>query len=202
MTHADRNARTSRRRFLRGAYAATTVTAMGDRSGFEWSDPPKFNPIDQFVADKWQRMKIEPSQVCTDLEFVRRVYLDLTGLPPTAEQVKAFTTDVRHSQVKRDALIDSLIGSPEFIEFCRDESNRPHAQQMFNRWFAIAVPSFGRPGSLGDGRAVELGLRSRTSGEMLEVFLEAMREFTTRVGLELPEADQFGLELSENGPKA
>ncbi|MGI9244401.1 MAG: DUF1549 and DUF1553 domain-containing protein, partial [Verrucomicrobiales bacterium] len=100
-----------------GAYAATTVTAMGDRSGFEWSDPPQFNAIDGFVAEKWQRMKTLPSQVCTDIDFVRRIYLDLTGLPPTPEQVQAFLSDVEHSQVKRDALIDSLIGSPEFIEF-------------------------------------------------------------------------------------
>ena len=35
-------------------------------------------------------MKIEPSGVCTDAEFIRRIQLDLTGLPPTADQVKAF----------------------------------------------------------------------------------------------------------------
>jgi len=85
---------------------------------------------------------------------------------------------------------------PEFIEFCGDESNRPHAQQMFNRWFAIAVRSFGRPGTLGDGRAVELGLRSKTAGEMLDEFVNAMDAFAARVGIELPEADEYGLELS------
>ena len=84
-----------------GAYAATTVTAMGDRSGFEWIDPPSFNPIDSLVAEKWKRMKILPSEISTDLDFVRRIHLDLTGLPPAVEKVKSFLADPRHSQVKR-----------------------------------------------------------------------------------------------------
>ena len=99
-----------------GAYAATTVTVMGDRSGFAWQEPPTFNKIDEFVAAKWKRMKILPSDLCSDSEFIRRVYLDLTGLPPSPEQLLAFTADKRETQVKRNAIIDSLIGSPEFVD--------------------------------------------------------------------------------------
>ena len=99
-----------------GAYAATTLTVMGDRSGFVWEQPPAYNTIDELVAAKWQRMKILPSGLCTDAEFLRRVYLDLTGLPPTADEVRAFLADTRDTRVKRDELIDQLIGSPEFVE--------------------------------------------------------------------------------------
>jgi len=63
-----------------GNYAATTLTVMGDRTGFVWQDPPAWGKIDEFVAAKWKRMKIAPSELCTDLEFIRRIYLDLTGL--------------------------------------------------------------------------------------------------------------------------
>ncbi|HTN77522.1 MAG TPA: DUF1549 domain-containing protein, partial [Pirellulaceae bacterium] len=66
-----------------GAYAATTIIVMGDRSGFEWKEPPTQNYIDQHVYRKLQRVKILPSELCTDAEFIRRVYLDLTGLPPS-----------------------------------------------------------------------------------------------------------------------
>jgi WD40 repeat protein len=76
-----------------GNYAATTLTVMGDRDGFVWKEPPAWGKVDELVAAKWKRMKIEPSDICTDLEFVRRVYLDLTGLPPSPEQVSAFTED-------------------------------------------------------------------------------------------------------------
>ena len=68
-----------------GAYAATTLTVMGDRDGFEWTAPPVYNHIDELVDAKLQRMKIAASGLCTDEEFLRRVYLDLTGLPPTAD---------------------------------------------------------------------------------------------------------------------
>lgn len=100
-----------------GSYAATTLTAMGDRSGFAWQEPPAWNRIDELTAAKWQRMKILPSELCTDAEFIRRVSLDLTGLPPTSAEVQAFLADARDVRVKRAELIDRLIGSPAFVEY-------------------------------------------------------------------------------------
>lgn len=100
-----------------GAYAATTLTVMGDRTGFEWKQPESWGPIDELVAAKWERMKILPSELCTDAEFLRRVYLDLTGLPPTAEQVRAFLADKRDTRVKRAEMVDQLIGNEDFVEY-------------------------------------------------------------------------------------
>ena len=100
-----------------GNYASTTLTVMGDRTGFVWAEPPAYGKIDELVAAKWKRMKILPSGLCTDAEFLRRVYLDLTGLPPTADDVRKFLADTRDSRVKRDELVDRLIGSPEFVDY-------------------------------------------------------------------------------------
>jgi len=100
-----------------GAYAATTLTVMGRREDFVWQEPEKWGSIDQYTAAKWQRMKIQPSEVCTDAEFIRRVYLDLTGLPPTSDEVKAFLADQRETRLKRDELVDKLIGSEPYIEY-------------------------------------------------------------------------------------
>ena len=44
-----------------GNYASTTMTVMGDRTGFAWTDPPSNGKIDELVAAKWKRMKILPS---------------------------------------------------------------------------------------------------------------------------------------------
>jgi hypothetical protein len=99
-----------------GAYTATTLTVMGDRSGFEWKQQPVHNYVDELVDNKLRLIKALPSEPCTDAEFIRRVSLDLTGLPPTAEDIKAFLADARDTRVKRDELIDRLIGSADYIE--------------------------------------------------------------------------------------
>ncbi len=99
-----------------GAYAATTVTVMGDRSGFAWQEPRVNSEVDKLVAAKWRRMKILPSELCTDSEFLRRVRLDLTGLPPTPEELRAFLADELPSEQKRSKKIDELIGSTEFVD--------------------------------------------------------------------------------------
>jgi WD40 repeat protein len=100
-----------------GAYAATTLTVMGDRSGFVWEQPPTWGRIDELVAKKWERMKIRPSDLCGDAEFMRRVYLDLTGLPPTADEVRAFMADARDTRVKRDELVDKLVGGESYVDY-------------------------------------------------------------------------------------
>jgi hypothetical protein len=99
-----------------GAYAATTVTVMGDRAGFAWTNPPTNNYIDELVYAKLQKVKVLPSELCTEDEFLRRVYLDLTGLPPTTDVTRAFLADSRDSRVKREELIDKLVGSSEYVE--------------------------------------------------------------------------------------
>ncbi|MDG1511601.1 MAG: DUF1549 domain-containing protein [Mariniblastus sp.] len=99
-----------------GAFTATTITVMGDRDNFVWEKPEAWGEIDRFVADKWERMKITPSDLCTDAEFLRRVYLDLTGLPPNEEQVKTFLADAQETRTKRSKLIDQLVGNEQFVE--------------------------------------------------------------------------------------
>lgn len=99
-----------------GAYAATTLTVMGDRQGFVWQEPPANGRIDELVVRKLYRTKTLPSSLCDDYDFVRRVYLDLTGLPPTPEQIQEFVENSSDSRWKRDLLVDYLIGSSDFIE--------------------------------------------------------------------------------------
>jgi len=99
-----------------GLYAAAPVAIIGDRTGFAWQETPEHNYIDKLINEKLRRMKILPSGTCTDAEFLRRISIDLTGLPPNVEAVKAFLADKRPSAEKRNEKIDQLMGSPEFIE--------------------------------------------------------------------------------------
>ncbi|QEL15988.1 DUF1549 domain-containing protein [Limnoglobus roseus] len=99
-----------------GAYAASTVVVMGDRSEYAWKQQPVQNFIDTLVDAKLKKVKIEASSLCNDAEFIRRVTIDLTGLPPTSDDVRAFLADSRPSRAKRDELIDKLVGSDAYID--------------------------------------------------------------------------------------
>ena len=83
------------------------------------------NKVDELVAAKWQRMKIQPSGLCTDAEFLRRVYLDLTGLPPTAEDVRSSWPTRAIRRVKRDELVDKLDRQPGIRRVLDEQVGRP-----------------------------------------------------------------------------
>jgi hypothetical protein len=99
-----------------GNYATRPVFIMGDRTGYAWSDVPEYNFIDAHAKVKWQQMKIRPSELCSDGEYIRRVSLDLTGQPPTVDMVKAFIADPTDSRMKREKLVDQLLASDAFVE--------------------------------------------------------------------------------------
>jgi Protein of unknown function (DUF1549)/Protein of unknown function (DUF1553) len=100
-----------------GAYAATTLTVMGDRGAYQKPKSDAWSRIDELVAQKWERVKVVPSDVCDDATFLRRVHLDLTGLPPSSDAVRQFLADPTPTRIKRSQVIDQLIGSEPFIEY-------------------------------------------------------------------------------------
>ena len=99
-----------------GSYSVTTLTVMGDRSGYAWTAPPANNYVDELVYGKLQRVKSVPSALCDDADFARRIYLDVTGMPPTVEALEAFLSDPRKTKIKRDELVDRLVGSGDYVE--------------------------------------------------------------------------------------
>jgi hypothetical protein len=99
-----------------GKLAVINVTAVTEKAGFKWPGFPENNYIDKYVAAKLQRVKILPSDLASDAEFLRRVSFDLIGLPPTLEEVRAFTADKTETRLKRGKKIDELMARPEFID--------------------------------------------------------------------------------------
>ncbi|MEX2215503.1 MAG: DUF1549 domain-containing protein [Phycisphaeraceae bacterium] len=85
------------------------------RPNFTWADPPANNYIDMAVFAKLRTLRMNPSPLCSDTEFVRRVYLDLLGLIPTADEARAFVEDAASD--KRAKLVDALLERPEFADF-------------------------------------------------------------------------------------
>jgi Protein of unknown function (DUF1549)/Protein of unknown function (DUF1553)/Bacterial Ig-like domain (group 2) len=94
---------------------AVRIAFVPQRPHFVWSAPNPANFVDELVFSKLRKIKVNPSPVCDDATFIRRVTLDLLGLPPTADEARRFVSDP--SAGKRSALINTLLERPEFAEW-------------------------------------------------------------------------------------
>ena len=72
------------------------------------------NYIDALIDAKLEKLRIAPSSLCTDEEFIRRVTLDITGLLPTIQEHDQFLADT--DPQKRAKLVDRLLQRPEFAD--------------------------------------------------------------------------------------
>jgi len=81
---------------------------------FEYPNAPEANYVDTLVTQKLKKLRMSPSEVCSDEVFVRRLYIDLVGLMPTIEEYNRFMTSTEPD--KRNKLIDELLNRKEFTE--------------------------------------------------------------------------------------
>ncbi|MFI5379640.1 MAG: DUF1549 and DUF1553 domain-containing protein [Tepidisphaerales bacterium] len=134
-----------------GNYATRQAFVMGDRAGYQWVAEPENNYIDGLVHAKLQKMRILPSPLCTDAEFIRRISLDLTGQPATAERVKAFLANPTESRTKREKLVDELLASEDFTDYwsnkwadllqCNSKALGVKAMWTFRNWIRDRIAS-------------------------------------------------------------
>lgn len=85
------------------------LSGMGAPSE-EWAK----NDIDYFILRKLHQKNLEPSPQADRPTLVRRVYLDLIGLPPTLEQAERFIQDTSPDAYEK--VVDELLASPHFGE--------------------------------------------------------------------------------------
>jgi DNA-binding transcriptional MerR regulator len=75
------------------------------------------NPIDAFVLERLQKAGLKPAPEADAATLIRRITYDLTGLPPTPEETRAFEQDARaKSQAALEGLVDRLLASPRYGE--------------------------------------------------------------------------------------
>lgn len=91
------------------------LALVPQRPGFSWNGPEEVNYVDRHVFAKLRSLRLNPSARCDDATFVRRVFLDVIGVLPTADEARAFVADTRPD--KRVLLVESLLARPEFGEF-------------------------------------------------------------------------------------
>ncbi len=108
------------------------------------------NEIDRLVLAKLSALNIEPA-LCSDAVFVRRAYLDVIGVLPTAEEAKRFIDD-KDTKNKRRALIDQLLERDEFADYWAMKWGDilrikaefpvnlwPNAAQAYHRWIRASL---------------------------------------------------------------
>ena len=103
-------------------WAFTEITAV---------TPPKVkntrvinNPIDQFIMARLQQEQLKPSLEASKEQLIRRATFDLTGLPPTLEEIDAFLKDKSPNAYEK--VVDRLLQSPAYGE------------QMAREWLDLA----------------------------------------------------------------
>lgn len=99
--------------------------------------------IDSLVLAKLNKLAIQPSAVCTDEEFLRRVSIDLTGTLPTPDEVRNFVAD--SSLDKRDRKVDELLQRPAYAAWwanklcdftgCNPNQQAELGQETSVQWF-------------------------------------------------------------------
>src|SRR5437016_29509 len=92
------------------SYVKPVRPALPDVKNKAW---PR-NPVDQFILARLEREGLKPSPPADRHALIRRVSLDLTGLPPTPEEVEAFVTN--QSPTAYEAVVDRLLHTPAFGE--------------------------------------------------------------------------------------
>ena len=97
-----------------GKAVAARIAVIETRPMKDYPEVPRNNFIDELVFSKLKRVNVLPSQLCSDREFLRRIYLDTIGLLPTLDDSARFLES--KDPQKRAHLIDELMDRPEFAE--------------------------------------------------------------------------------------
>ncbi len=110
---------------------------------------PEQTFVDRHTSKKWRELGLVPSERCTDAEFLRRASLDLCGVVPTPDEVRAFSADPDAN--KREKLVDRLVESEGYCDLFahkwadilrvtrRNQPTRAHGTFAFHAWIRDAL---------------------------------------------------------------
>jgi hypothetical protein len=97
-----------------GAAAVADMASAPGGTRTSSTDSSSANLIDGYIFPALKANGVTPARMTTDYEFVRRIYLDMTGLIPTAAQVTTFVASTSPS--KRADLIETLFAAPRWLD--------------------------------------------------------------------------------------
>lgn len=134
-------------RFDTSTVGSQVIALPKDASRISLPDTNSY--VDRLVGEKLQKLRVKPSELCTDEEFLRRSTIDITGVLPTAEEYREFTAEMAGD--KRKQLVDRLLERKEFSEIwamkwadilmIKTVANRvsPKAAYLYNTWLTERI---------------------------------------------------------------
>ena len=90
------------------------------------------------------------------------------------------------------------LGERIVVELCRSGQFEAQKQHDFTRWLRQGLLSFGRPNSTGNAYAIEIGLKKRDSGAVMQDFLTDIKPAVKACGLRFPTPEEMRLEVPPN----
>lgn len=133
-----------------GTFAVVSqVVVVPEDLEFTWpEDAVAHNYIDESLFDKLKKLRVAPAVLAEDAVFLRRVYLDILGVLPTAEEARAYHAD--EDPDKRARLIDTLLDRPEFadvwamkwaesLRVASTTALKPKGMHRYNDWLREAI---------------------------------------------------------------
>jgi ring-1,2-phenylacetyl-CoA epoxidase subunit PaaA len=82
-------------------------------------------------------------------------------------------------------------GAEIMVERGRDPAQRAKMQEIFNKWLAVSLRSFGRPGTAGNRYAISVGLKTRDSAAVAQEYLDGLRTVMRLSGIVFPSRDEL-----------
>jgi hypothetical protein len=133
--------------------SGNAADALPEQAGLSANDFRAMSArVDELLAARWKEESLSLAPLASDGEFIRRAYLDLTGVIPPVAEVRAFLKD--SSSDKRERLIDRLLDSPA------------HATHLATTWRNIMLPAGFEAGDVNSVLGVQNWLRDRFAENM------------------------------------
>jgi hypothetical protein len=181
-----------------GVMTTQVMLPVSDRVDTKYPHVESEAPIDRLVVEKLRKLVIVPSPLSDDMEFLRRVSLDISGTLPAPDEVMAFAAD--DSPDKRSRKIDELLERPAYAswwatKFCDITGNNPNAfnqlqpvnGQVTKQWYAWIHRRIQQNMPYHELVKGIVLATSRTSGESYDDYVRQMAKYFSPEGHELHE---------------
>ncbi len=152
--------------------------------------------VDAWVQERLGRKPIPFAQSWFELAMAQFLYdrggfwqlqeYENCSFPPYREVIGKIIDEERGHQGLGERIV---------VELCQTGRYDDVKQTLFDRWLKLGLLSFGRPHNEGNRYAIEVGLKKRDSGEVMQDFIDDIKPAVRAGGLAFPPPERLGLEM-------